>query len=116
MQNANYFLALVCILVSVISASYYLKVVKLLHMSNDDQNLTLDDINNSIEIEQHKSFKNNYNDPKLGKELKYVKLFKINNLHSFTISILTLSILFFILKPSLLLNSIQLLSLSLFNF
>jgi NADH-ubiquinone oxidoreductase chain 2 len=43
-------------------------------------------------------------------------LFKLNNLHSFAISILTLSLLFFIIKPSLLLNSIQLLSLSLYNF
>ena len=39
----------------------------------------------------------------------------ITNFHSLLISILTLSLLLFILKPSLLLNSTQLLSLSLFN-
>ena len=39
----------------------------------------------------------------------------ITNFHSFLISTLTLLILFFILKPSLLLNSTQLLSLSIFN-
>ena len=39
----------------------------------------------------------------------------ISNLHSFLISTFTLSILLFILKPTLLLNSTQLLALSLFN-
>ena len=42
-------------------------------------------------------------------------IFSPTNFHSFMISTLTLSILLFILKPSLLLNSTQLLSLSLFN-
>jgi hypothetical protein len=38
----------------------------------------------------------------------------LTNLHSFLISTITLSILLFILKPTILLNSTQLLSLSLF--
>ena len=40
----------------------------------------------------------------------------ISNYHSYLISTLTLSILLFILKPSILLNSTLLLSLSLFNY
>ena len=44
----------------------------------------------------------------------YYISYYISNLHSFLISTLTLSILLFMLKPSLLLNSTQLLSLSLF--
>ena len=40
----------------------------------------------------------------------------LTNYHSYLISTLTLSILLFVLKPSILLNSTQLLSLSLFNF
>ncbi len=40
----------------------------------------------------------------------------LSNVHSYLISVLTLSILLFIFKPSLLLNSTQLLSLSLFNW
>ena len=40
----------------------------------------------------------------------------LTNFHSFLISSLTLSILLFILKPSLILNSTQLLSLSLFCY
>jgi|SRR6267154_674732 len=39
----------------------------------------------------------------------------LTNLHSFLISILTLLILLFILKPTLILNSTQILALSLFN-
>ena len=40
----------------------------------------------------------------------------ITSLHSFMISTLTLFILLFILKPSILLNSTQLLALSLFYY
>ena len=40
----------------------------------------------------------------------------INNLHSYIISMLTLSILLFIFKSSIILNSTQLLSLSLFYY
>lgn len=40
----------------------------------------------------------------------------ISNFHSFLISTLTLSILLFVLKPSIILNSTQLLSLSLFYY
>ena len=40
----------------------------------------------------------------------------LSNSHSFLISTLTLAILFFVLKPSILLNSTKLLSLSLFYY
>jgi NADH-ubiquinone oxidoreductase chain 2 len=40
--------------------------------------------------------------------------FKLSNTHSYLISTLTFTILFFFIKPSLILNSTQLLSLSLF--
>ena len=51
----------------------------------------------------------------LPKEKTVISIFSTTNTHSFMISTLTLSILLFILKPSILLNSTQLLSLSLFN-
>ena len=41
---------------------------------------------------------------------------EISSTNSFIISTLTLSILLFVLKPSILLNSTTILSLSLFNF
>lgn len=46
----------------------------------------------------------------------FITINYLSNVHSYLISVLTLSILLFILKPSLILNSTQLLSLSLFNW
>lgn len=91
-QSGYYFISIVAILVSVVSASYYLKIIKVLHTDTEDiiqeSNSKLDEYENNL----------------------------LTNFHSFLISSLTLSILLFILKPSLILNSTQLLSLSLFNF
>lgn len=84
-QSGYNFIALVAIFVSVISASYYLKIIKTFFIDLDS--------------------KENFNSTNHG---------LLTNSHSFLISTLTLSILFFILKPSLILNITQLLSLSLF--
>jgi len=104
-QSGYYFIALIAILVSVVSASYYLKIIKVLHTETE----------NSI-LEQKNRFiiENSNNNTEInGPENTEILL---TNFHSFLISSLTLSILLFILKPSLILNSTQLLSLSLFNF
>ena len=87
-QSGYYFMAIVGIIVSVISASYYLKIIKVLHSTPT---------------------------PPLSNENE-AGATNITNFHSFLLSTLTLSIFFFVLKPSLLLNSTQLLSLSLFYF
>ena len=101
-QSGYYFMSIVGILVSVISASYYLKIIKVLHSEPEN----LNDNNNSIlPASGHGQSLNNSN-----------SISTISSFHSYLISILTLSILLFILKPSILLNSTQLLSLSLFNF
>ena len=92
-QSGYYFISILAILVSVISASYYLKIIRLLHSDSDN-----------LEIFENSAYK--IDNPSKN----------ISNFHSFTISCLTLSILFFILKPSLILNSTTLLSLSLYNF
>ncbi|OSC96162.1 NADH dehydrogenase subunit 2 [Trametes coccinea BRFM310] len=86
MQSEYYFIGIIAILVSVISASYYLKIIKVLHSENKE---VIEDSND--------------NSP-------------LSSLHSFMISTLTLFIIFFILKPSILLNSTQLLALSLFYY
>ncbi|EKM73500.1 hypothetical protein AGABI1DRAFT_49798, partial [Agaricus bisporus var. burnettii JB137-S8] len=91
-QNGYYFISIIAILVSVISASYYLKIVVQLFLNTNHK--TSSSINNNNFITN-----------------KY-----LSNVHSYLISVLTLSILLFILKPSLILNSTQLLSLSLFNW
>jgi NADH-ubiquinone oxidoreductase chain 2 len=107
-ENGYNFMSFVCILVSVISASYYLKIIKvLMHepIFSDREQLK------------------NYG-PAASEKSKQAPIllgeqnntFILSNYHSFLISTLTLAILLFIFKSSLILNSTQLLSLSLFNF
>jgi NADH-ubiquinone oxidoreductase chain 2 len=106
-QSGYNFIALVAIIVSVISASYYLKIIKVLHTETLESNEVVEESNNILLLENsnEESITNSDNTETL-----------LTNFHSFLISSLTLSILLFILKPSLILNSTQLLSLSLFNF
>jgi NADH-ubiquinone oxidoreductase chain 2 len=99
-QSGYYFISLVAIIVSVISASYYLKVIKVLQ--EEVNNTNPDSGEGELALNNNKVL--SVNTPVL------------TNFHSFLISTLTLSILLFIFKPSLILNSTQLLSLSLFNF
>lgn len=86
-------MAFVGILTSVISASYYLRIVVLLF--TESENLT-DQVN--------------------GEDSNSNSVSILTNFHSFLISSLTLSILLFIFKPTLILNSTQLLALSYFNY
>lgn len=107
-----------------------MKIVKLLYLADKDNNVIADiKENNLISAKKPQNgnksqdydlvllAKGPLNNNKLeGNNIALDIFTKISNLHSFIISILTLSILFFILKPSILLNSTQLLSLSLYNF
>jgi NADH-ubiquinone oxidoreductase chain 2 len=97
-QNGYYFMSIIAIIVSIISASYYLKIIKFLFTEeentseySDKELKIINNLNSNSEIE-------------------------ISSTNSFIISTLTLSILLFVLKPSILLNSTTILSLSLFNF
>jgi len=97
-QNGYYFMSIIAIIVSIISASYYLKLIKIIFTEevntieySDKEIKIINNLNSNSEIE-------------------------ISSTNSFIISTLTLSILFFVLKPSILLNSTTILSLSLFNF
>nr|YP_009926604.1 NADH dehydrogenase subunit 2 [Wolfiporia cocos]QNH92662.1 NADH dehydrogenase subunit 2 [Wolfiporia cocos] len=102
-QSGYYFMAIIAIVVSVISASYYLKIIRVLHTGGTETAptglISVEEGFSSSQIEGHNISESD-----------------LTNYHSFMISTLTLSILFFILKPSILLNSTQLLSLSLFNY
>ena len=96
-QNGYYFMSIIAIIVSIISASYYLKIIKILFTEeentseySDKELKIINNLNSNSEIE-------------------------ISSTNSFIISTLTLSILLFVLKPSILLNSTTILSLSLFN-
>lgn len=110
-QSGEYFLSYVAILVSVISASYYIKIVKVLYQERKDLSSSSYPSTATQEEENHNS-----TIAAQGKNTNFFKSLTISNSHSFLISSLTLIILLFILKPSLILNSSQLLSLSLFNF
>ena len=85
--NGYYLISIIAILASVISASYYLKIIKILY-TEDNKNSYIENINEES---------------------------LISNLHSFLISSLTLLILLFLLKPTLILNSVQLLSFTIFS-
>ena len=97
LDNGYYFMSIIAIITSVISASYYLKIVRLLHseLENNLSNLTEDSIENHA-LAGHTNES------------------AITSFHSFLIATLTLIILLFVLKPSLILNSTQLLSLSVY--
>ena len=84
-HSGYYFLSFIAIIVSVISASYYLKIVRVIHFS-------------PIIVETSNATKN-----------------KLTNVHSFFIAVLTLGITAFVFKPSIILNSISLLALTLFQ-
>jgi NADH-ubiquinone oxidoreductase chain 2 len=104
-QSGYYFISIIAIITSVISASYYLKIVRVLYTEN-----TQSDLSNITTNDQLLNNKNNH--LLNGKVMDNI----LSNYHSLLISFLTLSLLLFILKPSILLNSSQLLSLSYFNF
>jgi len=92
-ESGYYFMAISGILVSIISASYYLRIIRILHTETE--------LNNSLKAVAH-----NETNTTVG----------ISNIHSLLISSLTLLILFFVLRPSILLKSTQLLSLTLYSY
>ena len=122
-QSGYYFMSIICIITSVISASYYLKIIRILHTSHpaltDGQ---VNGIDNSIPVPHHLDTELSGGEVGLNSSLLCQNWENENenkilsNSHSFLISTLTLAILFFVLKPSILLNSTKLLSLSLFYY
>ena len=89
-QSGYYFMSIIGIIVSIISASYYLKIIRVLHTSQGKE----ENINQENKLNQN---------------------YLLSNIHTYVISVLTLIILFFIFKPSILLNMTRILSLAIFN-
>ena len=117
MQSEYYFIGIIAILVSVISASYYLKIVRVL-FTVDQGVVTVRPEGDAGQLSSWGGASAAAGGPGgiAQSHPNNIKIsYFITNFHSFLISTLTLLILFFILKPSLLLNSTQLLSLSIFN-
>ena len=113
-QNGYYFMSIVEIIVSVISGSYYLKIVRIL-FTDSPLSETKDPKETKETKETPQYLLNDKNKPFVKINDNYSVSYYITSFHSFLISTLTLIILLFIFKPSLLLNSTQLLSLSIFN-
>ena len=86
-HSGYYFLSFVAIIVSVISASYYLKIVRVIHFDTG---------NVATSTQSGES--------------------KLGNVHSFAIATLTMAITLFVFKPSIILNSTSLLALTLFHY
>lgn len=102
-SSGYYFLSIVAILVSVISASYYLQIIKVIHFPASGTSISTGVLSSAGEKEGGVGYPTPANSV------------YITNIHSMTISTLTLTILLFIINPSLLLNSTHLLALSIFN-
>lgn len=98
-ENGYYFLALVGILASVVSAAYYLRIIRVIHF----------DVPNSLASDANTSY------PKHEKDVADRSADQLTSTHSYVIAVLTLFITLFILSPSLFLNSSNLLALSLFT-
>jgi NADH-ubiquinone oxidoreductase chain 2 len=113
LQNGYYFISFIAIIVSVISASYYLKIIKVLHTYEEEENVL--ENNKALNPKLiNKSLHPNESNPNLEPFILRDSKNTLTNTHSFLISSLTLIILLFFIKPSIILNSTQLLSLSLF--
>jgi NADH-ubiquinone oxidoreductase chain 2 len=117
-ENGNIFLSFVAIVVSVISASYYLKLVNYSFfslpyptiLSKDNLALPLSNKleENTMEISDNKKI----NDKTQGDSL-FISL-EISNTHSFIISLITLVIVLFFVHPTLILNGSSYMALTYF--
>jgi len=88
-HNGYYFISLVGILASVVSAAYYLRVVRVLYFDNPTDTAS-DSSNQSAVV--------------------------ITSTHSYLIAVLTAFIVLFVLNPSLILNSTQLMAMSIYGY
>jgi NADH-ubiquinone oxidoreductase chain 2 len=111
-QNGYYFISIVAILVSIISCSYYLQIIKVIFSNEeikDSSNLNNKLNYNTVEILNEEC----HSVAAASQQLRGNEII-LTNTHSYLISTLTFIILLFFIKPTLILNSTQLLSLSLF--
>jgi NADH-ubiquinone oxidoreductase chain 2 len=98
-HNGNFFLAFVAILVSVISAAYYLRVIKVIHFDPTPASELSSSLNNS-----NKDVTNDQS----------VVAGELTTSSSLVIATITLLLIFFIINPTPLLNSVHLITLNLF--
>ena len=124
-HGGYYFLSIIAILVSVISASYYLKIIRVIYFDtpniNTDIVYTDNTINSRAPIGARSAFDFCYKKDSIfslrrrGPTITTPGV-SLTNVHSLLISILTMIIVLFVLQPSILLNSSHILALSLFYY
>ena len=125
-ENGYNLLSIIAILVSVISASYYLRIIKITFFDslNVSGSLFTKEVTpflktgSSLKEENYiGSYSSQKYAPAVGwnKQFSYSLIANLSETHSYIIAILTFLILFFFLDPSILLNGTQLISLTLFN-
>jgi NADH-ubiquinone oxidoreductase chain 2 len=110
LDQGYYFMSILAIIVSVISASYYLKIIKILHTTPQPNLLTSPEATTTLS-----AVSLSLASPELGEASSTLTKVTTSAVHSFIISSLSLFILLFILKPTLILSSTQVLSLTLFK-
>jgi NADH-ubiquinone oxidoreductase chain 2 len=86
-HNGYYFISVIAILASVVSAAYYLRIVKIIYFDTLPENVK------------------NQQDPAV-----------LTSTHTYVISVLTIAIMVFVLQPSILLNSTQLMAMSIYAY
>jgi len=105
-ENGYYFLSFVGILASVVSAAYYLRIIRVIHF--DSSSL-------QAGTGQSPAFGERPSETSVSESADSLETTTLTSTHSYVIAVLTLFIMLFILSPSLVLNSSNLLALSLFT-
>lgn len=115
-HNGNFFLAFVAILVSVVSAAYYLRVIKVIHFDPTPASEMVSPMPSSA---QSAELSSPLNDSNKGSDMgaaqiRPVLAGELATSSSLVIATITLLLIFFIINPTPLLNSVHLITLNLF--
>lgn len=109
-QNGYYFISIIAILTSVISAYYYLQIIRVMHFDAPSSGQY-----NKSNIPMFSSNITKVTDTLVNGATKgSIEIIEISSVQSYIISALTLSLLLFLLNPSILLNSVHLIALNIF--
>ena len=118
--NDSYFIAILAIFSSVISAYYYLKIIKILLTESTKKekifSIPMTPVEKSSGLQQYPS-DNSLTTIHINEKILLAStnwLISLSNCHSYLISILTFFLFIFLIKPTTVLNSTQVLSFSLF--
>ena len=114
----EYFLAIIAIIVSVISAYYYLRIIKVLYTEDNNKSTTGNTTTTTTTTADSSTQKVQVTVLHSVDEVTVQSATPLilTNLHSLVIAVLSLFLVLFFFNPVLILTSTRVLSLSLFNF